>query len=253
MRLVGKVAVITGSGAGIAEASAEIFAREGARVVVAEIDEQKGTDVAARIGEHAFFVSTDVTNESSVEQLMQQSMAKFGRIDVLFSCTGGSVVNDSVVTEVDMDVWQKTIPLDLMGPFLCARHGIPHIIACGGGSVINVSSVVALRGNHPAHVYSAAKGGLISFTRSLASAYSSDGVRSNVICPGMIATDRIKSRHSNKPKSNRRAVTLATYGSYKFGAGEPVDIANIALFFASDESRMINGATIPAEGGISVY
>ena len=147
MRLAGKVAVITGAGAGIAEASAEIFAREGARVVVAEIDEEKGTDVAARIGEHAFFVHTDVTNESCVEQLMQQSMAKFGRIDVLFSCAGGSVVNDSVVTEVDMDVWQKTIPLDLMGPFLCARHGIPHIIACGGGSVINVSSVVALRGN----------------------------------------------------------------------------------------------------------
>ena len=253
MRLAGKVAVITGAGAGIAEASAEIFAREGARVVVAEIDKEKGTDVAARIGEHAFFVHTDVTNESSVEQLMQQSMAKFGRIDVLFSCAGGSVVNDSVVTEVDMDVWQKTIPLDLMGPFLCARHGIPHMIACGGGSVINVSSVVALRGNHPAHVYSAAKGGLISFTRSLAGAYSSDGVRANVICPGMIATDRIKSRYSNKPKSNRRAATVSTYGSYEFGAGDPVDIANIALFLASDESRMINGATIPADGGISAY
>ena len=140
-----------------------------------------------------------------------------------------------------------------MGPFLCARHGLPHIIACGGGGVINVSSVVALRGNHPAHVYSAAKGGLISFTRSLAGAYSSDGVRSNVICPGMIATDRIKSRHSNKPKSNRRAATLSTYGSYKFGAGEPVDIANIALLLASDVSRMINGANIPAEGGISAY
>ena len=104
MRLAGKVFVITGSGAGIAEASAEIFAREGARVVVAEIDEQKGTDVAARIGEHASFVSTDFTNESSDEQLMEQSMAKFGRIDVLFSCAGGSVVNDSVVTEVDVDV-----------------------------------------------------------------------------------------------------------------------------------------------------
>ena len=243
------MAVITGSGAGIAEASAEIFAREGARAVVAEIKEQKGTDVAARINEHAFFVSTDVTNESSVEQLMQQSMASFGRIDVLFSCAGGSVANDSVVAEVDMDVWQKTIPIDLMRPFLCARNGIPHIIACGGSSVINVSSVGALRGNHPAHVYSAAKGERVSFTRSLAGAYSSDGVRSNVICPGMIATDRIKSRHSNKPKSNRRAVTFAIYGSYKFGAGEPVDIANIALLLASDVSRMINGATIPAEGG----
>ena len=253
MRLAGKVAVITGAGSGIAEASAEVFAREGASVVIAEIDEVKGAATADKIGEHAFFVHTDVTEESSVEHLMQQAMKKFGRLDILFSCAGGSVANDSVVTEVDMEVWQKTIPLDLMGPFLCARYGIPHMIASGGGSVINVSSVVALRGNHPAHVYSAAKGGLISFTRSLAGAYSSEGVRSNVICPGMIATDRIKNRYNKKPKSNRRAATVSTYGSYQFGAGEPIDIANIALFLASDESRMINGATIPADGGISAY
>ena len=253
MRLAGKVAVITGAGSGIADASAEVFAREGASVVIAEIDEVKGAATADKIGEHAFFVHTDVTEENSVEHLMQQAMKKFGRLDILFSCAGGSVANDSVVTEVDMEVWQKTIPLDLMGPFLCARYGIPHMIKSGGGSLINVSAVVALRGNHPAHVYSAAKGGLISFTRSLAGAYSSEGVRSNVICPGMIATDRIKNRYNKKPKSNRRAATVSTYGSYQFGAGEPIDIANIALFLASDESRMINGATIPADGGISAY
>ena len=154
MRLAGKVAVITGAGSGIAEASAEVFAREGASVVVAEIDEVKGAATADKIGDHAFFVHTDVTEENSVEHLMQQAMKKFGRLDILFSCAGGSVANDSVVTEVDMEVWQKTIPLDLMGPFLCARYGLAQMIASGGGSVINVSSVVALRGNHPAHILS---------------------------------------------------------------------------------------------------
>jgi len=118
---------------------------------------------------------------------------------------------------------------------------------------VNVSSVVALRGNHPAHVYSAAKGGLISFTQSLAGAYSAEGVRANVICPGMIATDRIKNRNSSQPPSNRRAALVSSWKAYPFGSGEPEDIANVALFLASDESRMVNGAVIPADGGISAY
>ena len=252
-RLAGKVAVITGAGAGIARAAAEIFAREGAKVVVAEIDTENGKAIAEKIGANALFVPTDVTDERSVEELIGECMKTFGQLHVLFNCAGGSVPEDSVVTEVDLDVWDKTIPLDLKGPFLCSRFGVPKIIESGGGSIINVSSVVALRGNHPAHVYSAAKGGLISLTRSLAGAYSMDGVRANVICPGMIATDRVKNRYNDRPASNRRAAMVASYRSYEFGSGEPKDIANIALFLASDESKMINGATIPADGGISAY
>jgi len=163
------------------------------------------------------------------------------------------VLEGSKVADVDMDVWERTIPLDLKGPFLCSRFGIPHIIASGGGAVVNVSSVVALRGNHPAHVYSSAKGGLISLTRSLAGSYSDEGVRANVICPGLIKTDRIKSRYVARKPSAERGGTVSVFESYPFGVGEPEDIANIALFLASDESRMINGAVIPAEGGISAY
>ena len=252
-RLDGKVAVITGAGTGIAEAAAVIFAREGAKVVVAELNEETGAATAERIGENALFVPTDVTSEASVEAVMARAVEHFGALHVLFSCAGGSVPEDSVVTEVDMAVWDRTIPLDLKGPFLCSRFGIPKIIESGGGAVINVSSVVALRGNHPAHVYSAAKGGLISFTRSLAGAYSGDGVRANVICPGMIATDRIKNRYVHQAPSNRRAAMVSSWRAYPFGSGEPEDIANIALFLASDESRLVNGAVIPAEGGISAY
>ena len=248
-RLNNKVAVITGAGSGIARAAAKIFAREGASVVVAELDEEKGRSIADEIGAAAIFIHTDVTDEKSIENTMNVAVKTFGGLNVLFNCAGGSVPNDSIVTEVDLEVWEHTIPLDLRGPFLCSRFGIPKIIESGGGSVINVSSVVALRGNHPAHVYSAAKGGLISLTRSLAGAYSSEGVRANVICPGMIATDRIKA----KPTSNRREAMAQSYRSYEFGSGEPEDIANIALFLASDESRMVNGAVIPADGGISAY
>ena len=248
-RLKNKVALITGAGSGIARAAAKIFAREGASVVVAELDEEKGRSIADEIGAAAIFIHTDVTDEKSIENTMNAAVKTFGGLNVLFNCAGGSVPNDTIVTEVDLEVWEHTIPLDLRGPFLCSRFGIPKIIESGGGSVINVSSVVALRGNHPAHVYSAAKGGLISLTRSLAGAYSSEGVRANVICPGMIATDRIKA----KPPSNRRTAMVQSYRSYEFGSGEPEDIANIALFLASDESRMVNGAVIPADGGISAY
>lgn len=252
-RLDGKVAVITGAGSGIARAAASIFTREGAQVVVAEINPELGAAAALEAGNNALFVPTDVTDEDSVKDTMARAVEHFGGLHILFNCAGGSVIEDARVTDVDMEVWNRTIPLDLKGPFLCSRFGIPHLIASGGGSVVNVSSVVALRGNHPAHVYSAAKGGLISFTRSLAGAYADEGVRANVICPGLIKTDRVKARYVARKPSEDRKGTVGTFESYPFGVGEPEDIANIALFLVSDESRMVNGAVIPAEGGISAY
>ena len=252
-RLDGKVAVITGAGSGIARAAASIFTREGAQVVVAEINPELGAAAALEAGNNALFVPTDVTDEDSVKDTMARAVEHFGGLHILFNCAGGSVIEDARVTDVDMEVWNRTIPLDLKGPFLCSRFGIPHLIASGGGAVVNVSSVVALRGNHPAHVYSAAKGGLISFTRSLAGAYADEGVRANVICPGLIKTDRVKARYVARKPSEDRKDTVGTFESYPFGVGEPEDIANIALFLASDESRMVNGAVIPAEGGISAY
>ena len=252
-RLAGKRAVITGAGSGIARAATRMFIAEGAQVAVAEIDEEKGQASAAEAGEAAFYIRTDVTDEASVEATMAEAKDRLGGIDILFNCAGGSLLDDNSVTEVDMSVWDHTIPLDLKGPFLCCRHGVPKLIESGGGSIVNVSSVVALRGNHPAHVYSAAKGGIISLTRSLAGAYSDQGVRANAICPGLIKTQRILDRYIERERPNSRVGSVGTFESYPFGVGEPEDIANIALFQASDESRMVNGAIIPAEGGISAY
>ena len=252
-RLAGKRAVITGAGSGIARAAARIFVAEGAQVVIAEIDEEKGQASAAEAGDAALYIHTDVTDEASVKTTMAEAKERLGGIDILFNCAGGSLLDDNSVTEVDMSVWDYTIPLDLKGPFLCCRHGVPKLIESGGGSIINVASVVALRGNHPAHVYSAAKGGIMSLTRSLAGVYSEHGVRANAICPGLIKTQRVLDRYIERERPNSRVGSVGTFESYPFGVGEPEDIANIALFLASDESRMVNAAVIPAEGGISAY
>ncbi|HEY6982392.1 glucose 1-dehydrogenase [Reyranella sp.] len=251
-RLADKVAVITGAGSGIGRASARVFVAEGAKVVVAEIDETLGEASAREAGAGARFVRTDVTDEESVKQMVRQARDAFGRIDVLLNCAGGSVRDDKPVTEVDLAVWDHTINLDMKGPFLCCRHVIPVMVEQAKGSVVNFSSVVALRGNHIAHVYVSAKGGLIAFTRALAGAYSPKGIRVNAICPGIVLTDRVKSRFTGGNQIRFGGMDNVAE-RYPFGVGQPEDIANIALFLASDESRMVNGAAIPAEGGISAY
>ncbi|HZB91464.1 MAG TPA: SDR family NAD(P)-dependent oxidoreductase [Stellaceae bacterium] len=164
-RLAGKVAVITGAGSGIGRASARLFVAEGAKVVVADIDEALGEASASEAG--ARFVRTDVTDDASVERMVRQAKDAFGRIDVLLNCAGGSLREDKPVTEVDLRVWDHTIGLDLKGPFLCCRHVIPVMVEQGKGSVVNFSSVVALRGNHIAHVYIMAKGGLVAVPQEL--------------------------------------------------------------------------------------
>lgn len=258
-RLDGKVAFITGAGAGIARAAAELFAREGARVAIAEIDGAAGKAAEARVrdsGGEALFVETDVRDEESVKRSIAAVAARFDRLDVLYNCAGGSRSEDDLVTALDLSVWQKTMSLDLFGAMLCCRHAIPRIIESGGGAVINMSSGAALRGSSPAHVYTAAKGAILSLTRALAGAYAKDNVRVNAICAGRILTDRITSRYGSLESAGPvedRQDAAGRVKEYPFWVGKPEDIASIALFLASDESRMITGASIPADGGRSAY
>ncbi|MBJ20936.1 MAG: SDR family oxidoreductase [bacterium] len=253
-RLAGKVAFITGAGSGIGRASARLFAQEGASIVIAEVAPELGAVVAEEItkeGGRALFVRTDVTEEESVEAAWQEALSSFDGVHVLFNCAGGSIPEDGLASEIDLAVWEHSLNLDLKGTFLCCRVGIPHIIESGGGSVVNASSVVALQGQ-PLHAYSAAKGGILSLTRALASSYGREGVRVNAICPGIVLSERIRKRLSGG-QLGRAAEDGSLAEAHPFAVGVPEDIAQIALFLASDESRMIHGATIPAEGGLSAY
>jgi NAD(P)-dependent dehydrogenase (short-subunit alcohol dehydrogenase family) len=258
-RLEGKVAFITGAGSGIARAAAGMFAAEGAKVVIAEIEPALGGAAERAVRENggdAVFVPTDVTREDSVRDAIAATVNRYGKLDVLFNCAGGSLTRDSPVTDVDMKVFEQTIALNLLGPVLCCRHGIPEIIKAGGGAVINMSSGAALRGSSPSHMYTSAKGAVISLTRALAGTYAKQNVRVNAICAGRIMTDRIKRSYGTEGAPGLvvdRQDAAGRVKEYPFWVGQPEDIASIALFLASDESRMITGASIPADGGRSAY
>jgi NAD(P)-dependent dehydrogenase (short-subunit alcohol dehydrogenase family) len=260
-RLNGKVAFLTGAGAGIAKASALAYAREGAQVAIIELNKESGQaaerDVRAAGGD-AIFIETDVTNNDSVKRAVDATVSRYGRLDVLLNCAGGSLQEDVPVHEMDLDVWNRTVALNLLHPFLTCRHAIPHMMKAGGGSIINMTSHLGLMGSmKPA--YAATKGGIISFTRTLAAQYAEYRIRANGIAPGSVRTERQIKRYENndwllaeKPSLAART-RIAMKKLYPFASGDPGDIAAIAVFLASDESRMLTGTTIAADGGRSSY
>ncbi len=261
-RLNGKVAFLTGGGAGIAKCSALEFVKEGARgVAIVDINEEVGRraeqDIKAAGGD-VIFIQADFTQDAAVKQAIDATIEKFGRLDVLVNCAGGSVLEDVPVHEMSLDIWHKTITLNLLHPFLVCKHGIPHMIQSGGGSIINFSSMVGMTGLYrPA--YAASKGGIMSFTKTLAAQYVQHNIRANAIGPGSIRTERHLKRYQNKEWMLNEKPTGAAKERqivqklYPFSVGDPIDIANIVVFLASDESRMLTGTTIAADGGRSSY
>ena len=251
-RLAGRVALITGGAWGIGRAAAELFAREGAKVAIADIDEAAGAALARDIGASALFIRTDVTDEASVNAAVAAAERHFGKLDMLFNCAGGSVSEDAPVGRVDVAaVWDRTMRLDLAGTINCCHQAIPAIVRAGGGAVVNMSSGAALRGASPAHIYTAAKGGIVSLTRALAGTYAKDNVRVNAICAGRILTERILSRYGtpDAPTPAEDQQADARVKEYPFWVGKPEDIAGPAVFLASDMSAYVTGCIIMADGG----
>lgn len=258
-RLAGRVALIIGGGAGIGEAAAKLFFEEGARIALADIQLDAAQSVARAISMDAEMVQAfhvDVRQDASVKTLIDHVAGQFGQLHCLFNTVGGSLPEDAPVTDVDLEVWEKTMQLDLRGTILGCRHAIPLIIASGGGSVINMSSGAALRGSGKAHIYASAKGAIVALTRTLAGTYALHNVRANAICCGRINTQRIRDTYGipGRPGNSEDVMKVDDMiKTYPYWFGEPEDVAHIALFLASHESRMITGASIPADGGRSAY
>lgn len=259
-RLKDKVAFVTGAGlGGIGGASAIAFAREGAQVIVCDVLRDRGEATAEQIratGAKALYVQADVSREDQVSAAVRQGVDHFGRLHVLMCSAGGSVPEDDYILDVDLAVFEHTMRLDLLGTMLACRHAIPEIARSGGGAVVNMSSGAALRGASPAHVYTAAKGAIVSLTRALAGTYAPQRVRVNAIAAGRILSKRVVESIGTPDQAGPhpdRQDAAGRLKDYPFWVGLPEDIATIAVFLASEESKMITGATIPADGGRSAY
>jgi NAD(P)-dependent dehydrogenase (short-subunit alcohol dehydrogenase family) len=238
-RLEGKVCVITGASGGIGGASAAIFAREGARVV--------GVDLAPGApGELSLQV--DVTDDAAVREMYARVHAELGRVDVLFNNAGISPTDDGSVLDTALEAWQRVQDVNLKSVFLCCKHGIPHLLEGGGGSVINTASFVAVMGAATSQIsYSASKGAVLSLSRELGVQFARSGVRVNALCPGPVDTPLLRELFAKDAAAAARRLVHVPMG--RFARAE--EIASAALFLASEESSYVNASTFLVDGGIS--
>jgi NAD(P)-dependent dehydrogenase (short-subunit alcohol dehydrogenase family) len=247
-RLDGKVAVITGAGTGIGRATARLLAREGAKVVVAELNADAGEQTAQLIvqaGGNAIAIKTDVPDPDSIQTTIARAEQHYGALHILHNNAGGSTMQDSDVTTAPLEEFWRVIKLDLFGTFLGCRFGVPAIVRSGGGSVINMASNLALMGIKGRDCYTAAKGGIAAITRSMAVEFAPK-VRVNAIAPSATLTDRVR----NLLDGNTELEKMTQ--SHLLGLIEPEDIANMALFLASDESAKVTGQIYPVDSGITI-
>lgn len=250
MRLEGKVAVITGAGSGMGRAMANLFAAEGARVVAAEWHAGTLEEVVAEVtsaGGTITGVEGNVALEADCERIIDTAAKTYGRIDVLCNNAGVMDVNQGVAELTD-ETWERVLDINLNGPMYLSRAAVPIMIGQGGGSIINTASVAGLGGGAAGAAYTVSKHGLIGLTQSTAFVYGPDGVRCNAIAAGAVETNIMQSVDPTKmdPKGSAR---FNTYYAAIPGQLKADDIARLALFLASDEAKMINGAIIPADAG----
>jgi NAD(P)-dependent dehydrogenase (short-subunit alcohol dehydrogenase family) len=239
MRLEGKVCVITGARGGIGMASATVFAREGARVVGVDVVDGAPGELSLRV---------DVTDEQQVIEMYARVLEQFGRIDVLFNNAGISPPEDASVLDTPLDAWERVQEVNLRSVFLCCKHGIPQLLAVGGGSVINTASFVAVMGAATSQIsYTASKGGVLALSRELGVEFARRGVRVNALCPGPVDTPLLQELYASDPEKAARRLVHVPIG--RFARAE--EIANGALFLASDESSFVTASTFLVDGGLS--
>jgi NAD(P)-dependent dehydrogenase (short-subunit alcohol dehydrogenase family) len=236
--LDGKVAVITGAGSGMGRASSQIFVREGARVVAADVSGGE-KDTAAALGSSVLPVHCDVTQEADVEAAIRAGIQEFGRIDAVLNVAG--IAAPTMLADITMEHYDKIMEVDLRGVLLGTKHGIRALLEQGeGGSIINWSSLGGLNASLATSVYSAAKAGVVSFTKSAAIEYGARGIRANCLCPGFIHTEM--SAGGEKIPGMLEKAALGR-------GGQPEEVAEVAAFLASDRASYVSGAIIPVDGG----
>lgn len=250
MRLANKVALITGSAGGMGQVAAEMFAREGASIVVVDINSDAGEETARNIqaaGGKAIFLKTNVAREEEVKATVKTAIDTYGRIDVLYNNAGIMPTEDRSVIETSEETWDKIMDINLKSAFLCSKYTIPHMIEQKQGSIINVASFVAFVGcTVPQDAYTVSKGGMLSFTKSLAVQYGRYGIRCNAICPGPVETPLLRTLWTSEEARNLRLnrIPLERFGEAK-------DIVYMAMYLASDESSWTTGAWLTVDGGIT--
>ncbi|AOK36211.1 SDR family NAD(P)-dependent oxidoreductase [Burkholderia cenocepacia] len=247
-RLDGKVAFVTGAGGGIGTAICKQFIAEGARVLAGDIhlDLAEAAAEASGGGEQIIPLRLDVTDKESVCAGLARAAEAFGKIDVLCNTAGGSTPHDARVTDASEEQFWRAIKLDLFGTFLVCKYGIPYLQRAGGGSVINFSSMVALMALTDRDCYTAAKGGVHALTRSMAPEYARDRIRVNAIAPGLTLSERV--RHLVDEREELRKLA----DQCLLGPCEPIDMAHVAVYLASDESRHTTGQIIPVDSGVTI-
>jgi NAD(P)-dependent dehydrogenase (short-subunit alcohol dehydrogenase family) len=238
-RLEGRVCVVTGANGGIGAASVECFQREGARVVGADVAGGAPGDLSLEV---------DVTNEQQVSAMYARVSAEFGRIDVLFNNAGISPSDDTSVLDTTLAAWERVQTVNLRGVFLCCKHGIPHLLDAGGGSVINTASFVAVMGAATSQIsYTASKGGVLALSRELGVEFARRGVRVNALCPGPVDTPLLQELYASNPEQAARRLVHVPMGRF----ARPQEIAQGALFLASEESSFVTASTFLVDGGLS--
>ena len=244
-RLTNKRVLITGSASGIGRATARLFAAEGAQLTLCDRDHLQNEQLAREIdgtGGQVQAIQTDVGEPDDMENAINAAVATYGGLDVLYNNAGGATAKDGAITEIELDEFWRTIRVDLFGTVLGCRFAIPHLVQAGGGSIINTTSIRAMIGTKGADAYTSAKGGVVTLTRALALQWAQAGIRVNAIAPGVILTDRVRAMLRDDDP-----VRVKT----PLGPSEPEDVAPLALFLASDESRQMTGMILPLDGGAS--